>query len=141
MFGGLALLSYQGQAEQYARTLEEAMLSKFYNFNVLEKRQSFWIQRRDIDKLKYTVPNPVKPNEDNPNPDNKYSIRDIVKHTENRKTDFMYSLILNGLIEKMLPSYIEEGLDWLQKQWRICFVLMRQQVVVKQQNKINDCKS
>lgn len=38
MFGGLALLSYQGQAEQYARTLEEAMLSKFYNFNVLEKK-------------------------------------------------------------------------------------------------------
>ncbi|PEL39452.1 ATP-dependent endonuclease [Bacillus wiedmannii] len=116
MFGGLALLSYQGQAEQYARTLEEAMLSKFYNFNVLEKKdRAFWIQRRNIDKLKYVVPNPVKPNEDNPNPDNKYSIRDIVKHTENRKTDFMYSVILNGLIEKMLPSYIEEGLDWLQK--------------------------
>ncbi|MDA2736337.1 AAA family ATPase [Bacillus cereus group sp. Bc015] len=116
MFGGLALLNYQGQAEQYARTLEEAMLSKFYNFNVLEKKdRAFWIQRRDIDKLKYTVPNPVKPNKDNPNPDNKYSIRDIVKHTENRKTDFMYSVILNGLIEKMLPSYIEEGLDWLQK--------------------------
>lgn len=116
MFGGLALLNYQGQAEQYARTLEEAMLSKFYNFNVLEKKdRAFWIQRRDIDKLKYAVPNPVKPNKDNPNPDNKYSIRDIVKHTENRKTDFMYSVILNGLIEKMLPSYIEEGLDWLQK--------------------------
>ncbi|MBV6680884.1 AAA family ATPase [Bacillus thuringiensis] len=116
IFGGLALLSYQGQAEQYARTLEEAMLSKFYNFNVLEKKdRTFWIQRRNIDKLKYVVPNPVKPNEDNQNPDNKYSIRDIVKHTENRKTDFMYSVILNGLIEKMLPSYIEEGLDWLQK--------------------------
>ena len=41
MFGGLALLSYQGQAEQYARTLEEAMLSKFYNFNVLEKDRAF----------------------------------------------------------------------------------------------------
>lgn len=28
--------------------------------------------------------------------------------------DFMYSVILNGLIEKMLPNYIKEGLDWLQ---------------------------
>lgn len=116
LFGGLAFISYQGEAEQYARTLEEAMLSKFYKLDVLEKQdRSFWIQKRDIDELKYTVPNPVKSKEDDSAIDEKYSIRDIVKHTENGKTDFMYSVILNGLIEEMLPNYIKEGLDWLQK--------------------------
>lgn len=116
LFGGLALVSFQGETEQYARTLEEAMLSKFYKFNVLEKKdRNFWIQQRIADKLIYTVPNPVKPKRDDSNTDEKYSIRDIVKHTENKKTDFMYSVILKGLIEKMLPNYIKEGLEWLQK--------------------------
>ncbi|WP_019153602.1 AAA family ATPase [Robertmurraya massiliosenegalensis] len=116
LFGGLALVSYQGEVEQYARTLEEAMLSKFYKLDVLEKKdRNFWIQNRDIDELKYTVPNSVNSKEDGSAIDEKYSIRDIVRHTENRKTDFMYSVILNGLIEKMLPNYIKEGLDWLQK--------------------------
>lgn len=115
LFGGLAFVSYQGEAEQYARTLEEAMLSKFYKLDVLEKKdRSFWIQKRAKDELKYTVPNPIKSKEDDSVIDEKYSIRDIVKHTENGKTDFMYSVILNGLIEKMLPNYIKEGLDWLQ---------------------------
>ncbi|MDM5351947.1 AAA family ATPase [Lysinibacillus sphaericus] len=118
LFCGLALVSYQGEAEQYARTLEEAMLSKFYNFNVLEKKdRSFWVDKRKTDNLKYTIPNPVKQKQeqDNLNTEEKYSIRDIVKHTEDKKTDFMYSVILNGLIEKMLPNYIKEGLEWLKK--------------------------
>ncbi|QFF99917.1 ATP-dependent endonuclease [Psychrobacillus glaciei] len=125
LFGGLALVNYQGKTEDYARTLEEAMLAKHYGFNVLErKNRDEWIQLRENDKLKYTVPKPVKPKRDESAPetlepddsnlDQKYSIREIVKHTENGKTDFMYSVILNGLIEKMLPDYIEEGLNWLQ---------------------------
>ncbi|MCY8519363.1 hypothetical protein [Bacillus atrophaeus] len=114
--GGLVLINYQGKAEQYARTLEEAMLSKFYNLDVLEKKdRSFWIEKRNNDRLKYTIPSPVKPKRDDLDKDEKYSIRDIVRHSENNKTDFMYSVILNGLIEKMLPIYIKEGLDWLQK--------------------------
>lgn len=41
----------------------------------------------------------------------KVSIRDIVKSI--KKTDFMYSLILNNQIANSLPAYIEEGLLWL----------------------------
>lgn len=115
ILGGLVLINYQGKSEQYARTLEEAMLSKFYNLNVLEKKdRSFWIEKRNSDNLKYTIPNPDKSKKDDLDKDEKYSIRDIVRHSENNKTDFMYSVILNGLIEKMLPNYIKEGLDWLQ---------------------------
>lgn len=41
------------------------------------------------------------------------SIRAIVQHTSKNKTDFMYSVILNKLVDTMLPNYIEEGLMWL----------------------------
>jgi len=44
-----------------------------------------------------------------------FSLRDIVLHTSTRKSDFMYSVILNNLIEKMLPEYIQEALLWLMK--------------------------
>ncbi|WP_340371991.1 AAA family ATPase [Peribacillus sp. FSL E2-0218] len=152
LFEGLALVSFQGKPEKYARTLEEAMLSIYYGFDALEKKdRNVWIELRKKDKLKFTIPNPVKskegnsetdilddseydnviddlefdnviddseidtPIENNAKTDEKYNIRDIVRHTGNSKTDFMYSVILNGLIEKMLPNYIEEGLNWLQK--------------------------
>ncbi|SFK67516.1 AAA ATPase domain-containing protein [Marinilactibacillus piezotolerans] len=48
-------------------------------------------------------------------PSEMITIREIVKHTGNSKTDFMYSVILNDMIIRMLPYYIEEGLEWLQQ--------------------------
>ena len=39
------------------------------------------------------------------------SIRDVVNSMD--KTDFMYSIIMNGKEAEILPNYIEEGLLWL----------------------------
>ena len=39
------------------------------------------------------------------------SIRDVVNSLD--KTDFMYSIIMNGKEVEILPNYIEEGLTWL----------------------------
>jgi len=104
LFGGYAYLSYQGETDNFARTLEEAMLAKHYNFNTyLKKEKSAWTRLRAHDKLKYTIPQK----------DGNYNVRDIVDHTSNGKTDFMYSVILNKHTEDMLPTYIEEGLIWL----------------------------
>ena len=41
------------------------------------------------------------------------SIRDILSSSSNNKTDFMYSVIMNGYVEAMMPEYIERGLTWL----------------------------
>lgn len=134
LFDGIALINFQGKNDNYARTLEEAMLAKLLNIDVLEKKErKFWQDKKSECNLKFVIPQPPKKKkseiqngteaENQQVEDNfiaqgkldKISIRDIVKHTENKKTDFMYSVILNGLIESMLPDYMEEGLKWLQK--------------------------
>lgn len=97
-------LSFQGEEDGYARTLEEAMLSKLYSKSVLDKEdRTTWISRRTSDKLKFSIPKNKS----------KINIRDIVSATSRGKTDFMYSVIMNGLVEKMLPTYISEALKWL----------------------------
>ena len=47
--------------------------------------------------------------------DSVFSLYDILEATSNGKTDFMYSVIMYGFDEKMLPTYIEEGLEWLMR--------------------------
>ncbi len=104
LFDGCVYLNYQGKSDDFARTLEEAMLSKHYKIKAYaKKKRDTWIKWRNQDKLKYTIPQ--KPGN--------YSLRDIVAHTSNGKTDFMYSVILNNLTETMVPEYIREGLTWL----------------------------
>lgn len=104
LFDGCAYLSYQDEADRFARTMEEAMLAKHYRINAYEKKKkASWTRFRELDKLKYIIPQKI----------GNYSIRDIVAHTSNGKTDFMYSVILNNLTERMVPKYIEEGLIWL----------------------------
>lgn len=104
LFDGYAYVAFQGKADNFARTLEEAMLSKKYGVKAYEKKtKKAWTKLRTDDNLKYTIPR-------NPS---KCCIRDIVTHTSNGKTDFMYSVILNKLVEAMLPEYIKEGLTWL----------------------------
>ncbi|MPM73860.1 hypothetical protein SDC9_120845 [bioreactor metagenome] len=44
----------------------------------------------------------------------KKSIRDVVNSLSNSKSDFMYSIILNNIQEKVIPNYIREGLSWLE---------------------------
>lgn len=104
LFDECAYIGYQGSSDNFARTLEEAMLAKHYGIKAFDKKsREAWIELRTQDGLKYTIPR--DPGD--------YSLRDIVAHTSNGKTDFMYSVILNNLIENMLPEYIKEGLRWV----------------------------
>lgn len=98
------------QEEKYfARTLEEAMISKLIAAKVFEKKKrSEWKSIKKTYKLKFTLPNNKKDENDS-----SFSLRDIVDNMSKTKTDFMYSVILNTLGEAMLPEYIEEGLMWL----------------------------
>lgn len=97
-------LAFQGANDHYARTLEEAMLAKQYNVSVLDKKtRKEWAALQENDKLRFVIPRAME----------SCSIRTIVQHTSKNKTDFMYSVILNRLVDAMLPDYIEEGLMWL----------------------------
>lgn len=107
----LIYLAFQTDKDQYTRTLEAAMLSEKFDilgFNHLKRSE--WVKKRKDFKLKYSVPH-NKEGED----DSKFSLIDILKSTSDNKTDFMYSIILNGYAEEMLPNYIKEGLEWLMK--------------------------
>jgi predicted ATP-dependent endonuclease of OLD family len=107
LLGNLVYLAFQTNTDKYARTLEEAMLAKYYNTNVFDtKLRSQWTILRD--KLKYSIPY----NKENEG-DSLFSLRDIVLATSGSKTDFMYSVILNNLSEPMTPDYIKGGLEWL----------------------------
>ena len=110
LYDGLVYLVFQDE-NSTARTLEEAMLNKLLGTDVFKKlKRSEWKSIRKKHKLTFTIPNNKEGEEDS-----EYSIRKIVKATSNNKTDFMYSVILSGNEEKMLPDYIKEGLLWLAK--------------------------
>ncbi len=110
LYGGLVYLVFQDE-NSTARTLEEAMLNKLLGTDVFKKlKRSEWKSIRKKHKLTFTIPNNKEGEEDS-----EYSIRKIVEATSNNKTDFMYSVILSGNEEKMLPDYIKEGLLWLAK--------------------------
>lgn len=107
----LVCIVYQDE-KSTARTLEEAMLAKLLNHDVFKLiKRSEWKKIRKDNKLYFSIPN----NKDGEK-DSEFSIREIVDSTKNNKTDFMYSVILSGNEEKMLPEYIKKGLLWLVKQ-------------------------
>lgn len=107
----LICITYQDE-ESTARTLEEAMLAKLLNKDVFHTlKRSNWKTIRKDNKLSFSIPNNRDGEEDS-----EFSIRDIVKSTKGNKTDFMYSVILSGQEEKMLPQYIKKGLLWLMQQ-------------------------
>lgn len=85
------------------------MLAKLQNIDVFKKiKRSEWKTIRKDNMLTFTIPN------NNPGEtDSEYAIRDIVDATSSKKTDFMYSVILSGNEDKMLPDYIRRGLLWL----------------------------
>lgn len=110
LYDGLVYLVFQDE-NSTARTLDEAMLNKLLGTDVFKKlKRSEWKSIRKKHKLTFTIPNNKEGEEDS-----EYSIRKIVEATSNNKTDFMYSVILSGNEEKMLPDYIKEGLLWLAK--------------------------
>ncbi|MEG0266801.1 MAG: AAA family ATPase [Bacilli bacterium] len=107
---GLIYLAFQ-EKETYSRTLEEAMIAKFLSIKAYEcKPRSEWKKIKDEHKLKIVIPKNHEGEDDS-----EFSLRDMVQKMSNSKTDFMYSVILNLHSEKMLPTYIEEGLNWLMK--------------------------
>lgn len=107
----LIYLAFQTDKDKYTRTLEAAMLSKKFGISGYElmKRED-WINKKNSYGLKYSVPDDMKNKKKS-----EFSLVDILNSTSNAKTDFMYSVILNGHAEKMLPNYIKEGLEWLMK--------------------------
>ena len=110
LYNGLVYLTFQDK-DSTARTLEEAMLNKLLRYNVFKKiKRSEWKKIRKDNKLTFTIPY-NKTDE----VDSEYSIREIVNATSNNKTDFMYSVVMSGNGEKMLPDYIKKGLLWLAK--------------------------
>lgn len=113
----LIYLAFQTENDNYARTLEAAMLSKVFGMSGYELiKRSKWLAIRKETGLKFSIPNNrqiARTNEiEN---DSDFSLIDILKSTSDSKTDFMYSVIINGYAEKMLPDYIKEGLEWLMK--------------------------
>jgi hypothetical protein len=107
----LICIVYQDE-NSTARTMEEAMLAKLLNHDVFKRiKRSGWKKIKKDNNLLFSIPY----NRDGEK-DSEYSIRNIVKSTEDNKTDFMYSVILSGNEEKLLPEYIRKGLLWLVKQ-------------------------
>lgn len=110
LYDGLVYLAFQDE-DSTARTLEEAMFNKLLGYNAFKKiKRSKWKAIRKDNKLTFTIPNNKEGEKDS-----EYSAREIVEATSNNKTDFMYSVILGGNEEKMLPNYIKKGLLWLAK--------------------------
>lgn len=110
LYNGLVYLTFQDE-KSTARTLEEAMLNKLLKVDVFHTiKRSDWKEKRKANKLTFSISN----NKENEK-DSKYSIHKIVEATSNKKTDFMYSVILSGNEKEMLPDYIEKGLLWLAK--------------------------
>lgn len=97
-------ISFQSEAEGFARTLEESILSKFNGLKVWEpKSREWWSQYRKDSALDFSIPNGKS----------KVTIRQIVVSTSGKKTDFMYSLILKPDFHQYAPSYVFDALDWL----------------------------
>ncbi len=105
----LIYLAFQTAQDSYARTLEEAMLGKYFGFNVDHKlKRSDWEKKRKNSKIKFLIPKNNKGEADS-----EFTLRDILRATSGSKTDFMYSVIFHDLTMQMEPQYISEGLKWL----------------------------
>lgn len=97
---------FQTDDDGYARTLEEAMLSKYYNINVMDSfTLSEWEDKRKSAQLDFSLPRKDKSTQ--------VFLRDILNSSAGKKTNFMYSVIMSNLTDRMEPDYISGGLKWL----------------------------
>lgn len=111
-FDDLIFICFQANKDGYARTLEEAMLNKYFLMNVCSTyKKKEWCQKRESSRLFFSIP--YKKGDNKLSSEDEISIRDILSSSSKNKTDFMYSVIINGYVETMIPEYIEEGLTWL----------------------------
>lgn len=122
--GDYIMVSFQGEKDGCTRTLEEAMLAKFYDLNIEDTLlRGDWEKKKKKSKLEFKIPKKNGKNaevemgetECVEDIEEKLGVREIVNATSNYKTDFMYSVLLNEKEKDVLPSYIEEGLKWLTK--------------------------
>lgn len=105
---GLIYTCFQTNNDGYARTLEEAMLSKYFSMDVTKSyTKKEWIKKKEEAGLEFVIPTKGVKDED------PISLRDILKSTSGSKTNFMYSVVLNKKAEKTEPDYIQGGLEWL----------------------------
>lgn len=114
----LIYLAFQTEKDNYARTLEAAMLAKVFNISAYDQiKRTEWVKKRNATNLKFSIPNNklINSKTKEREADSVFSLYDILEATSNGKTDFMYSVIMNSFDEKMLPTYIEEGLEWLMR--------------------------
>ena len=76
-------------------------------------KKSDWKEKRKDSELKFSIPR--MKNKKEIADDDMVSVRDILAATSGNKTDFMCSVIMKDYVKKMLPDYIERGLEWLMK--------------------------
>lgn len=54
----LIYICFQTDHDGYARTLEEAMLNKYFSMSVTDLyKKSEWVQKRNDSKLDFSIPN------------------------------------------------------------------------------------
>ena len=88
------------------------MINKYFDIDVSAIfKKSEWKKKKEESKLDFSVPN--KKDETVISDDDNISIRDVLVSTSGKKVDFMYSVIMNGYVEEMMPEYINGGLQWL----------------------------
>lgn len=105
-------ICFQTDNDGYARTLEEAMLNRYFSMDVSTTfKKKDWNKKRKESKLRFSIPR--KKNKQIVSDDDIISIHDILESTSGNKIDFMYSVIMNGYVEMMIPEYIDGGLTWL----------------------------
>ena len=97
----------QTEMDNYSRTLEESMLTKYLDMNIWDtKTTNDWKKIRKENNIRFSIPRT----------DGAVSIRDIINSSSQNKTDFMYSVILSNKYLKMIPYYIQKGLEWLENE-------------------------
>ena len=91
-------ICFQTDNDGYARTLEEAMLNRYFSMDVSTTfKKKDWNKKRKESKLRFSIPR--KKNKQIVSDDDIISIRDILESTSGNKIDFMYSVEYFGATE------------------------------------------
>lgn len=107
----LIFLSCQTKRDRFTRTLEAAMLSKYFRMKPFQTfSHEKWGSLKNESRLKFSIPNKQS------GEDSQKSLIDILHSTVNNKTDFMFSVLLEHKALEMMPNYILRGLRWLAKE-------------------------
>ena len=114
IFDDLIFICFQTNVDGYARTLEEAMLNKYFYIDISNCfKKCEWIAKKSVSKIRFSIPQ--KKDNSSVTQETLLTVRDILLSTSGNKVDFMYSVILNNYVERMIPDYIARGLKWLMK--------------------------